>query len=52
MKGMFNRLAGLLLLFLLQQYKKSALDFAQIEAARAYIAGCALRGEPIGRRPC
>ena len=39
MKGMFNRLAGLLLLFLLQQYKKSALDFAQIEAARAYIGG-------------
>lgn len=39
MKGLFNRLAGLLLLLVLKQYKKSAVDFAQIETARVYIRG-------------
>lgn len=39
MKGLFNRLSGLMLLFVLRQYKRSAVDLAQIEAARAYIRG-------------
>ncbi len=39
MKRAFNRLAGLLLMFLLQHYRKSAADVAQIEAARVYIRG-------------